>query len=339
MNAARLSLRRILSNLFVALVGAYGLSVTGFLLLRSIVGDEWLPLSLFNSFAHLLFLPALLMIPLCLLFRRVRVIILLLPPLVAFLLSYAPFFMPRTSVALADAPRLSLMTYNIKAQVDNLDAFLNVVRNSGADIVFLQELSVSASERIEAEFQEIYPHQALHPQPDPSWSGMGVLSRFAIETDDYWKVYFGHQRVSINVNGQPVTLYNTHPVPPFSPSNVLLRGYEQREQELVDIISRISDESEEVPLILAGDMNMTDQSSDYRRVSVLLTDAYREVGWGMGFTFPNFSELNPSLAFLPALARIDYVFHNSHFQAAEARVMPDSGGSDHYPVYAVFTIQ
>jgi endonuclease/exonuclease/phosphatase family metal-dependent hydrolase len=37
---------------------------------------------------------------------------------------------------------------------------------------------------------------------------------------------------------------------------------------------------------------------------------------------------------VPALIRIDHIFHSSHFTALNAHMLNDSGGSDHLPVVA-----
>ena len=82
------SWRRIIVNLLLAAFNAYGLSVAVFLLLRWLVGETWVIVAVFNSIAHLLFLPALVGLPLALLLRRRITVLLLLPALLAFLLSY-----------------------------------------------------------------------------------------------------------------------------------------------------------------------------------------------------------------------------------------------------------
>lgn len=339
MTNARPSFMRILGNLFVALVGAYGLSVTGFLLARALLSDDFWPIALFNSFAHILFMPALVLIPLCLLLRRVRVIVLLLPALVAFLLSYGGLFVPRTPRVVADdVPRFSLVTYNLKAQSSNLDPLIRVIREADADIIALQELGEAVAQRLEAELQDLYPHQALHPQPDPAFTGQGLLSRYPITSDDYWLINYGHQRAEIDLDGQALVVYNTHPTPPFVSSNLISRGYVERRQEVIDVLSRIANEPVDLPLVLAGDLNLTDQSADYWRIAEQLIDTHREIGWGMGFTFPNFGATKLSWLFLPPLARIDYVFHNTHLQGVETRILPETGGSDHHPVYVTLAL-
>jgi vancomycin resistance protein VanJ len=73
-------------------------------------------------------------------------------------------------------------------------------------------------------------------------------------------------------------------------------------------------------------------------------DAYREVGWGLGWTFPDFTQPSAQpvqTSILSALGRpvtrIDFIFHNGALRPVSAQVWPTSGGSDHRPVMAEFT--
>ena len=49
--------------------------------------------------------------------------------------------------------------------------------------------------------------------------------------------------------------------------------------------------------------------------------------------FPNFTYAF-NIRYLPPIARIDYIFHDSQFQPLTIRVGTDSAGSDHYPIFA-----
>ena len=79
-------------------------------------------------------------------------------------------------------------------------------------------------------------------------------------------------------------------------------------------------------VLIAGDFNITDQSADYQRITVVYDDSYKQVGYGMGTTFP------AHIPFLPSLLRIDYVFHSEDFTPLQADVLYSSGGSDHRPL-------
>jgi len=106
-----------------------------------------------------------------------------------------------------------------------------------------------------------------------------------------------------------------------------------RNREIDDILSRL--ENEAPPVILAGDFNMPDRSDDYRKISARFIDSYRAAGWGLGLTFPYSPGDHPVTQYLrlTPLLRLDYVFHSAEWTTITARVWPDSGGSDHLPVY------
>jgi endonuclease/exonuclease/phosphatase (EEP) superfamily protein YafD len=171
-----------------------------------------------------------------------------------------------------------------------------------------------------------------------------VLSRYPIQADEYWRIALGHQRVAVELRGVPLILYNTHPVHSFRLREGELFNSEAHQQEVNVVLSRV--EHDHGAIIIAGDFNMSDQSSDYLRISQRFKDAYRESGWGLGFTFPDFSHANamtvnaPLLSmFIRPMARIDYVFHSVDLAARSARVLADSGGSDHRPVLVEFDMQ
>jgi vancomycin resistance protein VanJ len=232
------------------------------------------------------------------------------------------------------------LTYNLHAELKALDPMIALIRAADADIVNLQELGFETARRFDAEFATLYPYRAFHPHPWPS-AGQGVMSRFPVREDAYWQHSqihdaLGHQRVVIDVRGTRITLYNTHPVHPGMAESGFNTG--PRGQEIRDILARA--EKENSLVLIAGDFNMSDQSDDYRYITARYGDSYREVGTGLGLSFPDWSQpsartsnLAHYLGFLPLLVRLDYVFHNAHLRPLEARVWPGAGGSDHRPVW------
>jgi vancomycin resistance protein VanJ len=320
--------QRVPLNLLLAGINAYGLSVTVFLLLRWLIGESWSLIALFNSIAHLLFLPAIVLLPLALLLRRRVTTLLVLPALLAFLLGYGAAFMPRSASA-SDTESLDVLTYNMKSITSNFDPLVAIIREANADVVALQELSQPMSEHLAEVLAEEYPYQAMHTFPNDPVPGQGVLSRYPIVDDEYWRVHLAMQRVTLSVNG-PLVFYNVHPIMPLSRN-----GFDRRAEEITDLLERARKETS--PVLLAGDFNMSDQSADYWRLTARYQDSYREAGWGFGFTFPAEMSMfrgNPYLPQnLPPLVRLDYVFHDASYEAVEARVWPTSGGSDHLPVF------
>jgi len=328
--------RRALLNVGVAVMGAYGLNVSIFLILRLLVGEQWTIIGWFNSFVHLLVIPSALL-PVALLLRRRIAAALLVLPLLVCLSIYVPPFLPRPALAAPeDAPQLSVLSYNLKSQAVNFEPLTQVIREADADVVALQELSEAAAAHLEMAFAAEYPYRALHPQPGAPIPGQGILSRYPITGDAYWRIYLGHQRVTLDVAGQAITVYNVHPGQPLSPG-----GFTRRLEEITAVLNRVR--AEAGPLLLVGDFNMSDQSDPYREITAWYGDAYRQAGAGMGFTFPagvpQFQALSDTvrLRIFP-LARLDYIFYDAAFLPVAARVWPDSGGSDHHPVLATLAL-
>jgi endonuclease/exonuclease/phosphatase family metal-dependent hydrolase len=86
-------------------------------------------------------------------------------------------------------------------------------------------------------------------------------------------------------------------------------------------------DGDEIPTILAGDMNAT---PDAEPVKVLLTKWQNAIDEAAAPTVPS---QNPT-------SRIDYIFYRpgTHFRVEETRVIDEPMASDHRPVFAVLTL-
>ncbi|NWF69967.1 MAG: endonuclease/exonuclease/phosphatase family protein [Chloroflexi bacterium] len=299
----------------------YGAGASLLLLLRLLSGESLWPVLLFNNFLPALLLPALLFLPLLLLLRRWRAAALQAPPALAFALMYGTLFLPTVSAPTpaADAPQISVLTFNLSLRNRDFEAVVQMLRAVDADVVALQEVNRAAYFYLDDDLADLYPYRAFHPDLQPP--GQAVLSRFPILEDNYWQVERAHQRVLLDFGGTPIVLYNVHPVH-FTLNRRVFFSFEAQQREIDDILARTVNEN--VPLLLVGDFNTSDQSAMYQRFAALYSDAFRTVGSGLGLTFPGA---------LP-LARLDYVFYNPAFVPLEALVWPDTGGSDHHPVFA-----
>lgn len=317
---------RVLGRLYAGAVTIYALVTLVLLVIGVLLHDRTRWVGMIQSVIELLILPSLALLPLSLLLRRWRLVLLLLPVGVAFLLLFGEFFLPRSSEVGPTDTVISVLTFNLEAPGENeMQSLVDILRAANADLVALQELTPAAAQCFEAELSDRYPHQALHPSGGSS-TGQGILSRYPITADARLDALppLAHQRVEIELNGQPVVVYNTHPVPPFSSSGFQV---EKHRQAVEALLARA--ESETGPVLLVGDFNMTDQFQIYDVITQNYTDLYRDVGEvGLGFTYPaNWGILIP-------LLRLDYVFAGPAFTALSARVWPDYGSSDHHPLFA-----
>jgi endonuclease/exonuclease/phosphatase family metal-dependent hydrolase len=94
---------------------------------------------------------------------------------------------------------------------------------------------------------------------------------------------------------------------------------------MADVARRVREE--DGPVLLLGDLNMTDQSPAYRFLAAELQDAHRQAGWGFGFTYPYRLRLG-GLPVPGPVVRIDYILFSEHYCATWTRVAC-GGGSDH----------
>lgn len=326
-------------------LGAYAAGISLLLMLRRTVGERWWAVGLANSFLHLLLLPALALLPIGVLLGRWRFALGLAPAAWKLWTWYGGQFLPRpvrAAPGLEVAPRLEILTFNLGAQSERFEGILAIIGTAEADIVALQELSIPAAEQLAGDLRARYPHQAFHPVGE-STAGMGVLSRFPICADDYWRNEalprpLGHQRAEFDLSalrsGARLVMYNSHPIHP----GMMGRIYDDsgRALEIADLLARA--EKETAPVVMLGDFNMVEFSDDYRRIRARYGDAFRAAGRGPGLTFPARQDADgvpPWLSWaVPRfpLLRLDYLFYSDGLHPLTARVGHTSGGSDHRPL-------
>jgi len=324
------------------LAAAYGISLSGILLLRLVDGNGSLMQRL-NILLTLLLLLALLLFLLLLIFRQWRWAACVSPPVAAFVLLYGVQFLPRPVDHSAGVPQLRLLTYNLHAERVHLAPMLDIIRQSRADVVALQEMSWQMANALEAQLAEDYPYRSLYREVnDNPYHGRGLLSRYPLLETEIWPatypIPFRLQRGVIAFNSQRVNLYNFH-APPSYP--IFGQGFnvQPRADQIDALIEWAHRESGAV--VLLGDFNINDLDVNYGRLTAVFTDVYREVGWGLGFTGPDWShpQSQEGLPFIPIHQRMDYLFFNMAFRALDARVWPQSGGSDHRPLFAVLALE
>ncbi|GAB4516477.1 MAG: hypothetical protein OHK0046_21890 [Anaerolineae bacterium] len=271
-----------------------------------------------------------------------RAALLMLPVLVALLLRTADYLYSPVPSVPEEAQRLTVMTFNVLRDDGGAEAVEQVIRRSGADVVALQEFGLNTAAYLAQALAVEYPYQALHPQAD-HFRGQGVFSRYPILADDYWQFTdlprmpftnlvrsHGHQRVEIDVNGQAIVVYNVHPWPPLEWQGALRFTVEPMSDESHQLTVRRllhRAEQETLPTLMVGDFNMSDTFEEYALVTAHLTDSQRSAGRGFGHTYPA-RGLGP----LPALIRLDYVFHDAGFISIQARTLDQYARSDHRPV-------
>ncbi len=344
-----IQLRRHWRSLLLPIVIAlYVLFVTSYGLMWLATRDHLWQMDLMSNFTAWYFLPAPVLLVAALLLKRRRWAVPLIIILVISVAKYAPHFIPRVQeVGAADRPALTVMTMNMLKRNTNLEAVQAQIQASKADIITIQEIPDGFLKDIWPTLATSYPY-SMHVYSEPEGSHMGLLSRYPLVTQEIFSVpktsYLRQLRVVVDVNGQRIVVYNLHlTAPKFQPpaNRGRLTGwlfpYEYtsyyRRWEMGFFNEHLTPET--LPVLVMGDLNTADASSDYSVFHELtgLTDTFGEVGFGMGFTFPVEITLKEhQLPFVP-LMRLDYIWHNAQWQPLSAW-LGGSTGSDHLPVIA-----
>jgi endonuclease/exonuclease/phosphatase family metal-dependent hydrolase len=88
------------------------------------------------------------------------------------------------------------------------------------------------------------------------------------------------------------------------------------------------------PLVLVGDLNLTEREPAYRDLAVGLWDAQQAIGSGMGHTWRPF----PLARFGLPLLRIDYVLGNQKVRPLGLARDCSPRGADHCALIAILTL-
>jgi endonuclease/exonuclease/phosphatase family metal-dependent hydrolase len=230
---------------------------------------------------------------------------------------------------------LTVMTYNVGAGLAGPGRLIEVLRQSGADLIGLQELAPEQGAAIAELLAADYPFQVLHPTGIP---GKGLLSRHPLRESELLDLHPGRPdlRVIVAAPGGDLTAIVAHPPPPRIWRNRVVSATLTNEQ--ITSIAAVATRGH--PAVLLTDFNRVGWQSAYRQLRQAgLIDAYGAAGRGLGFTLPTrLSHLayrgHPLGAVpLPPLLRVDYVWHTRHFRTL-ASWIGGNAGSDHLPVLA-----
>lgn len=234
--------------------------------------------------------------------------------------------------------RLRVMTYNIHAGHNDLEATAATIRDARADIVALQEVDVHWDARsgfadqavalgeqlgMQVRFAPIYSLAGASGAPRREY-GVALLSRFPISAFHNHPLTRlstvqegtppspapGFLDVALDMGGTTLRVLNTHL--DYRPDPAV------RRTQVAETIAIIGDGG--APTLLFGDFNAPPSAPELQPLFARLHDAWLGAA-GEGLTYP---------ANVP-VKRIDYVLTSTHFRVLSARV-PVAQTSDHRPV-------
>src|SRR5215207_363614 len=157
---------------------AFGAALLGYLVLWRTTGDRFLLVYVLGFVVHLALPLAFVWLPFAVLTRRWRSVGIEAVCAVAFVWLFGDMFLGRGPDAIpAGATEVTVMTYNLGSGMAGPDQVVRALRESGADIVGLQEVTPEVGTALAAELGGVFPYQVVHPLGTP---GKALLSRFPI---------------------------------------------------------------------------------------------------------------------------------------------------------------
>lgn len=286
---------------------------------------------------------------------------------ISYLKSYFPITL-KENEAVQD---LRVMTYNVSGFLPNRANSLsaeNIIRNSEADIVCLQEAILSRDEAENAlafrkKFGKVYPHRDAHFDYKTHSQGLVLLSKYPIvkkHVIEYPYKTDGNASVAYLIrlpNDKKLLLVNNHmesyrltKKEKDSYTNVTKENFFKRIPSLVrelygrlgKPLSKRAQASREVQkevkhlkdtykpdyTIITGDMNDTPMSYTYSKMRSSLRDAYKDKGMGIGVSY------NEPLFYF----RIDHLFYDERMTVLRAKLPRYKWSSDHNPLIVDFAL-
>ncbi len=308
------------------LIDLYAAFLIAYVGIRLLSGGRLWVVEFVSTMAHWLLLGAVLLIPLAVWKQRWTTLAMLAVSGMAFVGLYGELFLPwvtrQPTCQAQNSSGVRVMTFNISNGLAASDDIVRVVRESGAEVVGIQELPPGQADQFKKELSDLYPFQVFSSE---GFSGIGLLSKHSIQD---WKSFRidsdrPYLRVKLSVDGTPLVVFVAHPHVSFGPGGF---DYSRVEMSILADLAAGGSAS-----IVMGDFNFTDQNVGHRILTGAgLVDVHRAVGWGFGSTYP---ERRWSGGRWLPFVRIDYIFVSGDFCPRRTWVGRE-GGSDHLPVLA-----
>ena len=206
-------------------------------------------------------------------------------------------------------PAIRLVVANVWDENPTPDAVPASMTGRGADVLVAIEMS---DDELYAALTEGAASQGLDSTVEQG--RQGVWSRFPVQVLDELGLPSARVlRVGVDVPGSPFVLYVVHGLNPLRETS-----FDDQLRFTEDLLTAI--ESEDRPVVVAGDLNMSDRVVSYRKMDAALTDAMRAGAPGsttyVGGWWPTL------------LLRIDHVFVTPSW-CATGPVTFTPTGSDH----------
>jgi len=229
-------------------------------------------------------------------------------------------------------PVLRVLTANLMQGHADYDAVVSLIRRTGADVLFLQELNETAVIGLkQAGLTDLLPHEAVDVRGETA-RGSGIYARYPLGNGlTISPISIAQPTARLELpGGQRADLICVHPHPPRPPWS---RRYAARWREELTVLPPPAEPGAGPPRVLAGDFNATADHAYFRDLLRLgHVDAASQVGKGLVPTWAPWGAYGG-----PGLLTIDHVLVDPRCAVLAASVhrLP---GSDHQAVYAEFRL-
>lgn len=300
-------------------------------------GDRWWPATILLFSPRWLFsVPIILFVPIAVWHDRW----LLVPLVISLLIVFVPFMgfnLPLSEVtgpAPTGAMVLRVLTCNIHTGDMDLNRLSSLIKETAADIVALQEcprelkLSVPDGWRIIQEGElavlsryELRPGRSLQAMHPPhTWPRTSLLPCVVAAPGGdiaFCAVHLPSPRYGLQTIFDKTTILN------FSRKGLLVKETADRRRTSQDVAHAVA--SLPLPVIVAGDFNMPDDSTIFREFWGGYANAFSIAGLGYGWT------VSSNVRGLKISVRVDHVLVGKGFEVLKCGIGADVG-SDHFPL-------
>ncbi len=233
-----------------------------------------------------------------------------------------------------DGPHLRVLTYNVNWGAPEAETAAQIIRESRADVVCLQETTPQWEGFLRAALRREYPFAEFRNSKGRMGGGLAFLSKVPareiayVPSESSW---FDGWIMGFETSIGTVQVLNVHLRPPVSDSGSWVSGYISTRDDRVREMDRFwSHRRDGVPTLVAGDFNDGENS--------------RVLHWleqrGTANALPQFDRRTPTWKWQTSVAtlsrRMDHVVYSPELHCHSARVI-SAGASDHFPVEAIFT--
>lgn len=250
--------------------------------------------------------------------------VVLVVQLVTVLAAWIPARLTALPPPSPNSPKLRLLTLNLSTKNPAEPVLFEALTDPTLDVLLLQEYSIALEQRFKASnIFEHYPH--VHVMARPDAFGSAIFSRHPLKDLRYLRVRASvTMEATVKIGDQQVVLVNLHFPTPFPEKERLLH---QGTEDLWSYLALPPGR----PLVIAGDWNATPYNRLLRGTSRYLRNAWDEIGWGPGHTFPTGRRNVPPV-------RIDHVCYSEGLRALEVR-RRQFPGANHLGLEVLFSLE